>query len=113
MPSPPDGPGTAPDVDEVASLAGQLRRLSHGVIDEEVERLARKASSLSETDMQQIAYTLHQVVEGMLVGRAAALPHHAAPPRGPHPRLFGLSHPCAGRHSGLRLLGCRRRGQAL
>lgn len=86
------GPATPPDAgqadtDASETLAGQLRSLSRGVVDRELERLARKVPSLSEEDLALVTVALHDLVERTLVARASGLPHREAQLRD----LFGLA----------------------
>lgn len=68
------------------TLAAQLRGRSHHVIEQELERLARKAPALTEQELNVVTEGLHELVERTFVGRAKGPAHREAQLR----HLFGL-----------------------
>ncbi len=75
------------DIGRAEALADRLREHSRSIIDQERERLARKAPTLSEADLRVVGRALDELVDRILVARV-----RTAPERGDQLRyLFGLA----------------------
>jgi hypothetical protein len=64
--------------ERATDLVVRLQQRSRTVIDAELKRLARKASSLSQTDLEVVDAALDDIVETLLLARLRAMPQYAA-----------------------------------
>lgn len=70
----------------MSPLVDQLRGWSQVIVTDELDRLARRAPQLSDTDLQVIRDAMRELVEDTLVLPAQHLPQRASQLR----QLFGL-----------------------